>query len=845
MNGKVERWNRTQGGLIRASLVGVDRRVWDHCSRFVSYVYNRTERRTLGKKSPYFMKNGREPSKHHWKRFGCLAYSKIHTNIPHDADRFERGIFLGYHEVNSTYLIGVWRSDNRTRAGHRFTVLEQKTAKFDESILVSNVDHLRPSSQGTYVPFSLPEQLTLSEVPDEPVDVGPDLQPGNRAPGANVKTPVLTPETSPAPPKVDEGGSNTTGSSPADSVPVPPEETDVHDDRVVVEGEVKKKKRGRPKGSKNRPGSLKPGPKPKEPSRNFLAHPVASVFLAETFVARKLKDRKFVDKIDEEQCGFTIQVSRTEALHGPDSIKWMEADSLERLKLEALRCWRPLEDADMKPGVQCIPSTVVYTRKRCGRFKARLIALGNLQKCFGESEIASPTVSYAANRALLIESAHLGHVIRQCDVSTAFINAEIPSDEHIHIRLPKHWSKDPAGDRVKLLRSLYGLRCAPRRWFDCIRAHLESNGWRMVPREPGLFSKPSPSGRGTLLCALYVDDALMSGEVAEEVEHEMNNTILNRFKGSVVDANEVLGDGTEVRDLLGSRLEYNARKKYMSITMPDAIDRLLKKFHMEGCTPQKVPCVSPAAQTAEGLDRENTIFPIRACVGSLLFVAGQCRPDISFAVGRIAQQVTRCTDQTVKDAKRVLAYLKGTKEKGIVYCPASEKKFNDMYQKIAQDAGKSLPNTVCFSDSDFAGCSFTMKSTSGSILFRRGTPCAWSSRKQGVTATSTCQAEYVAAFDSIQLVQGQGYLDYFMEEGESPLYFIDNQAALGLASTSIIGKKSKHINLRYHVVREYSKDLAYCPTDINRADPLTKALPSMKYMEFFLCYELASAPRST
>ena len=91
----------------------------------------------------------------------------------------------------------------------------------------------------------------------------------------------------------------------------------------------------------------------------------------------------------------------------------------------------------------------------------------------------------------------------------------------------------------------------------------------------------------------------------------------------------------------------------------------------------------------------------------------------------------------------------------------------------------------------------------------------------------------MAAYDAIRLSLSQGYLDWFIEEGNIPLLFVDNQSAIAVAKNSLITKRSKHMNLRFHTVRDYAKDLCYCPTDLNRADPLTKPLANRKYLSMF------------
>ena len=110
-------------------------------------------------------------------------------------------------------------------------------------------------------------------------------------------------------------------------------------------------------------------------------------------------------------------------------------------------------------------------------------------------------------------------------------------------------------------------------------------------------------------------------------------------------------------------------------------------------------------------------------------------------------------------------------------------------------------------------------------MYQRSVPIIWPLRKQSVRAVNTCEAAYVAIYDTSRMTTSLGFLDWFIEEDRLPLVFVDNQSALKLSANSLVTKKSKHINLRYHAVRDHCKDLCYCPTDKNLADPLTKPLP--------------------
>lgn len=207
-----------------------------------------------------------------------------------------------------------------------------------------------------------------------------------------------------------------------------------------------------------------------------------------------------------------------------------------------------------------------------------------------------------------------------------------------------------------------------------------------------------------------------------------------------------------------------------------------------------------------------------------------------YSVQRLAREVSAPTEATVKGAKRVLAYLSGTLQLGVEYSVKNEENFNRLYRKFAEAGDRKMSNVVGFSDSDYAGCPVTLKSTTGSILYMFGTPIAWSSRRQSIRATSTCESEYCGIYETLKLCQSQGYLDWFLEtEGEKlPLVFTDSQSALALARQAFVSRRSKHIALRMHMVKDHVQDLCYVNTQVNKADPLTKPLVSDKYISLFL-----------
>jgi len=384
----------------------------------------------------------------------------------------------------------------------------------------------------------------------------------------------------------------------------------------------------------------------------------------------------YPDEIGDLESGeiavaWTIQVSRKEALEGPDAVKWLEASSLERAQLEALETWRPVNSSDAI--VEVIPSALIYTRKRCGRYKARLVALGNRQRVHGSEEIFSPTISAPGNRAVLIDAAANGHAVCMFDISNAFCRVVLKPDQNITMRLPPEWG----GQKVRLLKSLYGLKLSPRAWFDTYRTFLEENGWEMCVGEPGMFRKRQ------MRMSVYVDDSFIAGPDSEEIAREVE-TVLQKFPGKIIlpeISHDAGGARVETFDVIGMNVVYCRERKDLKIDMAPAIGKLVEQYGQGDAKSVSSPATREfdPGEFVEG----EVKFPLRELVGSLLYIASSCRPDIAFATQRVARFVSKPTKQVIAEAKRILRYLRGTPETGLHYSPEREATFHEECKKTA------------------------------------------------------------------------------------------------------------------------------------------------------------------
>jgi len=147
------------------------------------------------------------------------------------------------------------------------------------------------------------------------------------------------------------------------------------------------------------------------------------------------------------------------------------------------------------------------------------------------------------------------------------------------------------------------------------------------------------------------------------------------------------------------------------------------------------------------------------------------------------------------------------------------------------------PDLIGYSDSDWCGDKNDRKSTVGYIFFYEGAPVSWSSTKEPVVALSSCEVEYIAASEAAcQAV----WLDALMKELQlekscKVKLLVDNKSAINLAKHPTSHGRSKHIETKFHFLREQVSNEKlkneHCKTEIQLANIFTKALK----LERFTC----------
>jgi len=473
---------------------------------------------------------------------------------------------------------------------------------------------------------------------------------------------------------------------------------------------------------------------------------------------------------------FDVPNSYSEAT-SPENIDfWMPGIAKEENSIRENKTFSLVE---RKPNMHVIPCRYVF-RKRNGAPKVRLVAKGYRQVQGMEYvETYAPVVSLSAVRCFLAYVAHLDLECDQMDVVTAFLNGDL--EETIYMDVPQGFSDASTENMVCLLhKAIYGLKQAPRQWHAKINSFLiDDLQFRSCSYEPCLYIRHKSDSITIII--LYVDDLLIAGSdraIVRNVKYEF----AERYK---------MKDLGQASEFLGINITRNRSDKAIQISQSSYIDKVLDRFHMSDANTSPTPMTSAPLIDNGQSQGSMTHFPYRQAIGSLMYVMLGTRPDIAFSVGCLARYSENPQPDHWTAVKRILRYLKGTRNCTIQY------------------GGSGLFEAIGYSDSDWAGCHESRKSTEGFIFLIGGGAVTWRSKKQTVVAMSSCEAEYIAASsgsrEAIWLSRMLGELTGTFSP-KSITVLIDNQGAIDLTNSSSINSRNKHIDIRYHFVRNAIKE---------------------------------------
>ncbi|GJW23667.1 putative ribonuclease H-like domain-containing protein, partial [Tanacetum coccineum] len=519
------------------------------------------------------------------------------------------------------------------------------------------------------------------------------------------------------------------------------------------------------------------------PTTQILGDPKSAVqtrskvhksFRAYAFVSYIQKQRRNNHK-DFQHCLFACFLSQIEPKKISEALEdesWVDAMQEELLQFKIQKVWILV---DLPYRKKVIGTKWVYRNKKdergvVVRNKARLVAQGHKQEeGIDYDEVFAPVARIEAIMIFLAFASYMGFIVYQIDVKSAFLYVKI--DEEVYVSQPPGFV-DPK---------------FPKKFYK--------SGYRKGTINKTLFIKKDKND--IMLVQVYVD-AIIFCSTKRSWCDEFKALMKSRFQMSSMG---------ELTFFLG--LQVKQKEDGIFISQDKYVAEILKKFDFASVKTAStlIETQKPLTKDEEAADVDVHLY--RSMIGSLMYLTAS-RPDIMFAVCACSRfQVTPKTSH-LNVVKRIFRYLKGKPKLGLWYPRVSSF------------------DLEAYSDSDYARANLDRKSTTGGCQFLGRRLISWQCKKQTIMATSTTEAEYVAAANccgQVLWIQNQ-MLDYGFNFMNTKIY-IDNESTICIVKNPIFHSKTKHIEIRYHFIRDaYEKKLIQVlkiHTDDNVADLLTKA----------------------
>lgn len=488
---------------------------------------------------------------------------------------------------------------------------------------------------------------------------------------------------------------------------------------------------------------------------------------------------------------------------------WKAAIESEIESLKKNDTWKLVPKPEGKHLVDC---KWVFKVKRdeignVNRYKARLVAKGFSQrKGFDFDETYAPVARITTVRTLLAVANKRGYFIHQMDVRTAFLNGVLK--EEIYMKQPEGLDSDKPGLVCKLNKALYGLKQAPRSWNEQFDSFIKSIGFSRSKVDTCMYQMNVKGSVVYLL--LYVDDIILASDQMYLIE-KLKQQLSKRFE---------MTDMGELKIFLGLKVDRDKSKGTLKISQSKYISNLLERFGMNDCNPIATPLEPNLKLEARKPEEELTKKPYRELIGCLTYLALASRPDISVAVNFFSRFQSAPTDTHWCHLKRILRYLKGTINLGLMY----------------NRHGEEEP-LLGYADADWGSDIQDRRSISGNIFQVFGACVSWMTRKQATISLSSTEAEYIslsqAACEAIWL---KNLLEELGVVFKHPItLFEDNQSCIHIAEEPRDQKRMKHLDIRYHFIREKIQEgifkVYYKPTTDQIADIFTKGLQRVNFQK--------------
>jgi len=531
---------------------------------------------------------------------------------------------------------------------------------------------------------------------------------------------------------------------------------------------------------------------------------------------------------------------------------WDAAYNEEYDGLTSIPTWEVLTESQFRllsKDRKSLPSMAISTIKYDAnnhpkRAKYRIVVLGNLDyHNWSKESTAAPVMSQLELRLLTSLAVYHKRVLRNCDIKQAFVQSSLPVDEEYFVRPPVGCPKSSPGTYWRLIRSLYGLKRAPKLWFEKLSLHLKNMGLQNCKTSPCLFYGTLIEGEPPVFVGIYVDDIIYfspSDKIEREFEHRLSSIGEVDFMGQVthflgieftwhrhVDGNlsVILTQQSFTENLLDT-LNYSSDST-STFTTP----------YRPGLSIDSIPTIEMTAQ-----DRDKLRLQYQSLVGSLNWLAHTTRPDISTVVSLLAQHQSNPSPGHLDAAHYVVKYLSHTKQLGIFFSSLRCVQLSSFLHFPVQPSLLSMsdanwgPQDASLTTTSMELPLFTSRSMSAYFIDLFG-PLHWMSKRQQVTACSSAEAEIYATNECVKFLLELSQLLDFLEVRQifmpgTTIIFNDNSACVNW-SKRCTTKGLRHIQMRENHVRENVENkfvtIQHIGGKLNLADLFTKEMKDVTH----------------
>ena len=476
-----------------------------------------------------------------------------------------------------------------------------------------------------------------------------------------------------------------------------------------------------------------------------------------------------------------------------------EAIIAELQQMLRLKVWHPVHYSNLSVAARkAILRTSMFLKEKFTadglfeKLKARLVAGGDQQDKELYENLSSPTAATSSVMVVAAIAAAERRQVMTIDVGGAFLNADITTTGiTVHVRLDpvmtkllveiapeyQHYVDDRGTCLVQLDKAMYGCVEAAALWFDNLSGVLTADGFVANPHDCCVFNKNGPDGKQITLC-LHVDDILATSATQKNLD------LFREYLTSVYPT--VTHRQGRVVNYVGMTFDFTTDGE-ARVTMEHCVKDIL-----HGCGVLR-PRSTPAApdlfeirKDAEKASSEDAKY-FHTYVCKMLYLSKRVRPECLGAVSFLSTRVQDCDSDDLRKLERLLGYLVGTPERGIVLRVGEQmsvRAYIDAAYGVHTASGKS-----------HSGCVITL-GEAGPVFVR--------SAKQKIVTKSSTESELVGLSDNASqalhlrnFVIAQGY-----DVGPAILYQ-DNMSTMALMKRGGPGsERSRHINIRHFWLAE-------------------------------------------